>query len=86
MSDLSKLYQEVILDHSKRPRNFHPTRNADHHANGYNPLCGDKVTIYLTLVTLSPQRVIAIGVMISGIGWKFLGLPSVILNNFLIKS
>ena len=50
MSDLSSLYQDVILDHSKRPRNFHPLENADHHANGYNPLCGDKVTIYLTLV------------------------------------
>ena len=50
MSDLSSLYQEVILDHSKRPRNFHPIENADRHANGYNPLCGDKVTIYLHLV------------------------------------
>jgi nitrogen fixation NifU-like protein len=49
MSDLSNLYQDVILDHSKRPRNFHPNPDADHHANGYNPLCGDKVTIYLTL-------------------------------------
>ena len=50
MSDLSSLYQEVILDHSKRPRNFHRIENADHHADGYNPLCGDKVTIYLDLV------------------------------------
>jgi nitrogen fixation NifU-like protein len=49
MSDLSNLYQDVILDHSKRPRNFHAMEAADHHANGYNPLCGDKVTIYLTL-------------------------------------
>jgi nitrogen fixation protein NifU and related proteins len=49
MSDLSSLYQEVILDHSKRPRNFHAIENADHHANGFNPLCGDKVTIYLHL-------------------------------------
>ncbi len=49
MSDLSNLYQDVILDHSKRPRNFHPMEDADRHANGYNPLCGDKVTIYLTL-------------------------------------
>jgi len=49
MSDLSSLYQEVILDHSKRPRNFHAIENADHHAHGYNPLCGDKVTIYLNL-------------------------------------
>lgn len=47
MSDLSSLYQEVILDHSKRPRNFHAIDNAEHHANGYNPLCGDKVTIFL---------------------------------------
>jgi nitrogen fixation NifU-like protein len=50
MSELTNLYQEVILDHAKRPRNFHPIANADHLANGYNPLCGDKVTIYLTLV------------------------------------
>lgn len=49
MSDLSSLYQEVILDHSKRPRNFRALENADHHANGYNPLCGDKVTIFLHL-------------------------------------
>ncbi len=50
MSDLSSLYQEVILDHSKRPRNFHAIENADHRANGSNPLCGDKVTIYVHLV------------------------------------
>ena len=50
MSDLSSLYQEVILDHAKRPRNFHPMENADHQAKGYNPLCGDKVTIYLHMV------------------------------------
>ena len=50
MSDLTNLYQDVILDHSKRPRNFHKIEDADRHANGYNPLCGDKVTIYLTLV------------------------------------
>jgi nitrogen fixation NifU-like protein len=49
MSDLSNLYQDVILDHSKRPRNFHLMEDADRHANGYNPLCGDKVTIFLTL-------------------------------------
>lgn len=50
MSDLSSLYQEVILDHSKRPRNFHALEHAEHHANGYNPLCGDKVTIFLHMV------------------------------------
>ncbi len=50
MSELNTLYQEVILDHSKRPRNFRPLENANHHADGDNPLCGDKVTIYLRLV------------------------------------
>ena len=50
MSDLNTLYQDVILDHSKRPRNFRAMANADHHAEGYNPLCGDKVTIYVNLV------------------------------------
>lgn len=47
MSDLRALYQEVILDHNKRPRNFRKMEGAERHAEGYNPLCGDKVTIYL---------------------------------------
>lgn len=49
MSDLRALYQDVILDHCKRPRNFGVLEGADGHAEGYNPLCGDKVTIYLKL-------------------------------------
>jgi nitrogen fixation NifU-like protein len=49
MSDLRDLYQEVILDHTKRPRNFRKIEGASHHAIGHNPLCGDKVTIYLRL-------------------------------------
>jgi nitrogen fixation NifU-like protein len=47
MSDLRDLYQEVILDHTKKPRNFRKLENANHQAAGHNPLCGDKVTIYL---------------------------------------
>ena len=47
MSDLNDLYQEVILDHNKRPRNFHTIEPASHHAEGYNPLCGDRLTLYL---------------------------------------
>ncbi|MDX1387174.1 MAG: SUF system NifU family Fe-S cluster assembly protein [bacterium] len=47
MSDLRELYQEVILDHNKNPRNFHKMESANHHAEGYNPLCGDKLTVYL---------------------------------------
>ena len=50
MSDLDTLYQEVILDHCKRPRNFHILESADDCADGYNPLCGDKVTLYVHLV------------------------------------
>lgn len=49
MSDLRELYQEVILDHNKNPRNFHKLENANHHAEGYNPLCGDKLTVYLKM-------------------------------------
>ena len=49
MSDLSDLYQEVILDHNRRPRNFHALEGASHSAEGYNPLCGDRLTLYLRL-------------------------------------
>ena len=49
MSELSELYQQVILDHNKKPRNFHKLEAANHTAEGYNPLCGDHLTIYLNL-------------------------------------
>lgn len=49
MSDLRDLYQEVILDHSKRPRNFGALAEASHRAQGHNPLCGDKVTVFLAM-------------------------------------
>ena len=44
-SDLNDLYQEVILDHNRRPRNFHAIAGATHSAEGYNPLCGDRLTL-----------------------------------------
>jgi nitrogen fixation NifU-like protein len=47
MSELSDLYQEVILDHNRRPRNFRTIENASHHADGYNPLCGDRLSLFL---------------------------------------
>lgn len=47
--DLRNLYQELILDHSKHPRNFGEIEEATCHANGHNPLCGDKVKVYLTV-------------------------------------
>lgn len=49
MSELQDLYQEVILDHNRRPRNFAVLEDANHQAEGYNPLCGDKITVYLHL-------------------------------------
>jgi nitrogen fixation NifU-like protein len=49
MSDLSDLYQEVILDHNRSPRNFHRLDGASHHAEGYNPLCGDRVTVFVKI-------------------------------------
>jgi nitrogen fixation NifU-like protein len=49
MSDLKALYQEVIIDHSKRPHNFRPMPDMNRTAQGYNPLCGDKVTLFVKL-------------------------------------
>ncbi len=45
-SELKELYQQVILDHNKNPRNFRKIENANHFAEGYNPLCGDKINVY----------------------------------------
>jgi len=47
MSDLSDLYQEIILDHNKRPRNFRKIDQPTHFAEGHNPLCGDELSIFL---------------------------------------
>lgn len=49
MSDLRELYQEVILDHNRRPSNFRKLEGASRAAEGYNPLCGDQITVYLRL-------------------------------------
>jgi nitrogen fixation NifU-like protein len=45
-SDLRELYQEVIFDHNRHPRNFHAMKDASHTADGHNPLCGDQLTVY----------------------------------------
>ncbi len=47
MSETDDLYQEVILDHYKRPRNRGRIEDADHHAEGQNPLCGDHITVFV---------------------------------------
>jgi len=49
MSDLSDLYQEVILDHNRRPRNWGRLADETGHAEGYNPLCGDRLTLHVKI-------------------------------------
>lgn len=50
MSDLTELYQQLILDHGRRPRNFHVHDMPTHVQRGYNPLCGDDLTLYLDVI------------------------------------
>lgn len=63
MSDLRELYQQVILEHSRSPRNFKELEGADHSAEGYNPLCGDQITVY---VIMDGDRVIDVSFKGSG--------------------
>jgi nitrogen fixation NifU-like protein len=49
MIDLRELYQDIILDHGRHPRNFRAIEHPTHTARGHNPLCGDRVTVFLTL-------------------------------------
>ena len=49
MSELQELYQEVILDHKRNPRNFRKLEGVKHSAQGYNPFCGDEITLYLKI-------------------------------------
>lgn len=58
MSDLTDLYQQVILDHNKKPRNFRKLEDATHTVEGFNPLCGDQLTLY---VDLEGDRIADIG-------------------------
>jgi nitrogen fixation NifU-like protein len=49
MDEMRELYQETILDHHKHPRNFKKLEAANHYSEGYNPLCGDRITVYVLL-------------------------------------
>jgi nitrogen fixation NifU-like protein len=57
MSELSELYQQVILDHNKKPRNFRKLENPDRSAEGFNPLCGDQLTVYVNLADDSVREI-----------------------------
>jgi nitrogen fixation NifU-like protein len=48
-SDLGDLYQEILLEHNRRPRNFRTVDDATHHADGFNPLCGDQISLQLKI-------------------------------------
>lgn len=61
MSELKTLYQDIILDHNKSPRNFKKLENANRHAEGYNPLCGDHYDIYLRIENDIIQEVSFVG-------------------------
>jgi nitrogen fixation NifU-like protein len=63
MSDLRDLYQEVILDHNKRPRNFGGLEDANRRAEGHNPLCGDRLTLH---VKVEADRVVDVAFEGSG--------------------
>ena len=67
MSDLRELYQEVILDHNRRPHNFGEIDGADRRADGYNPLCGDRLAVYVNLdgETITEVRFLGSGCAIS---------------------
>lgn len=58
---LRDLYQEVIFDHNRSPRNFEVIENASHYANGHNPLCGDQLAVYAVVEDGVVQRVSFIG-------------------------
>jgi nitrogen fixation NifU-like protein len=57
MADLRELYQEQILEHSKAPRNYRELKSANHRAEGYNPLCGDRFTVSVQMQGDSIQDV-----------------------------
>ena len=63
MSELRDLYQEVILDHNKHPHNFRELDGADRHADGYNPLCGDRLAVY---VNLEGEKIVDVSFIGSG--------------------
>jgi nitrogen fixation NifU-like protein len=61
--DLKDLYRDVIVDHNRRPRNFRAMPDADRHAEGFNPLCGDRLTLY---VKLDGERIVDVSFQGSG--------------------
>ena len=63
MSNLNELYQEILLEHNNKPRNFRKLADANRQADGYNPLCGDRITLYLKV-----EEDVIIDVAFQGVG------------------
>ena len=63
MSNLNELYQEILLEHNNKPRNFRKLEDANRQADGYNPLCGDRITLYLKV-----EEDVIIDVAFQGVG------------------
>ena len=61
MMDLRELYQEIIIDHNRNPRNHHEMANATSQARGFNPLCGDKLTVYVQVADNIVQDISFVG-------------------------
>lgn len=61
MSELTDLYQEVILDHNRRPRNYGPLADTNAEAHGHNPLCGDKLTVFVKVAEDMVQDIHFVG-------------------------
>ena len=61
MINLRELYQEVIIDHNRNPRHHHTMENATNIANGFNPLCGDKLTVYMQIANDTIQDISFVG-------------------------
>ena len=64
--ELNEIYQDVILDHNQRPRNFSVMKTPDSYADGYNALCGDKVSVYIRFSRENMDRISEISFMGSG--------------------
>ena len=63
MTELDELYQELIMDHNRNPRNFGKLQNPNREADGHNPFCGDTITLHLKL---DERRVIEVGFQSAG--------------------
>ena len=66
MSDLEDLYQDMVIDHNNRPRNYGVLDGADRTADGYNPLCGDRLTLYLKMDGSPEANIVDVGFVGSG--------------------